>query len=676
MLSRWQRFWAWLTATRHSIKTLPAGTLADTLPEWNRPPAILAGAGISLDNPSNLLAGWDFMEAVITRLMPPEVDRATALSLIAVPKARGYRPGEYIRFETLMGELVQTRIDPDLHVLDCLDECEHPNRNHYILAELIRRGATVMTTNFDRLIEIAYQRTACPGEQALCIVHEDAEFPVEGPSAAKSPTLWKLHGSLSVAGAPTRRSLQATMVQVMWPALRTNKRAFLERVLETDDLLVLGYSGSDDLDLVPTLAEAPSQRALVWVDHEPRDRASGRQPRSAPDIVKNQKALTQYEVVGRERVFFIRGHPGDSPAADPTTVVLMPADTRDVIERLRERFCSDFAPQELSDQYQFGRVSPDAVTRYFDRWIAACAPLPSSRYRLALQLLARRACRRTERALYERLRQQHRRLISAPNATPPERLEDLVEAFNEREHPEPSTMYSRAADSRLLKDLDLLIADLPVELVGTAHRLTGCALWNLSRHDEAVSRFRLAWEVERRLGHLDNELATLTTWQKAAGDFRDHLSFTDHDEANQIAASMGNPTFPDDAFRRIQELSTQTGYQFNLWHHLLDSFESGYVEEDWERKRLILTEAQKMLRAFVDTGDVIQEARARFLLGLCLSDMGERQEATEHLVCLLELGKIIQLGDKAERARQVIEVMGTRHYAAKVRPAFRAAMWI
>src|SRR6185503_1706774 len=45
------------------------------------------------------------------------------------------------------------------------------------------------------------------------------------------------------------------------------------------------------------------------------------------------KALT-HEVVGRERVFFIRGRPSDSPAADPTTVVLVSADTRDVIDAL------------------------------------------------------------------------------------------------------------------------------------------------------------------------------------------------------------------------------------------------------------------------------------------------------------------------------------------------------
>src|ERR1044072_5800137 len=168
------------------------------LPDSGTSLAILAGAGISLDSPSNLLAGRDFMDAVLSRIMPKEIDSDTAQSLISVPSDRHFRPGEYIRFETLMGELVQSRIDPDLHVLDCLDECEHPNFNHYVLAELVRRGSVVMTTNFDRLIEVAYQRTAKPGELPLRVVYNDAQFPSDGPSHSKEPVLWKLHGSLSV----------------------------------------------------------------------------------------------------------------------------------------------------------------------------------------------------------------------------------------------------------------------------------------------------------------------------------------------------------------------------------------------------------------------------------------------------------------------------------------------
>jgi len=68
--------------------------------------------------------------AILSRVMPPEVDRATALSLINPPRGSNYRVGEYVRFEALMGELIRCGLDNNLHVLDCLDACEQPNQAH------------------------------------------------------------------------------------------------------------------------------------------------------------------------------------------------------------------------------------------------------------------------------------------------------------------------------------------------------------------------------------------------------------------------------------------------------------------------------------------------------------------------------------------------------------------
>src|SRR5712691_8714999 len=147
--------------SRPETEARPLDQLLSSLPDSATSLAVLAGAGISLDSPSNLLAGWHFMDAVLGRVLPTEVGPQVAQSLISVPKGRHFRPGEYIRFEPLMGQLAQS-IDQDLHVLACLDDCEQPNSNHYVLAELIPRGGVVMTTNFDRLIEIAYRRTAKP----------------------------------------------------------------------------------------------------------------------------------------------------------------------------------------------------------------------------------------------------------------------------------------------------------------------------------------------------------------------------------------------------------------------------------------------------------------------------------------------------------------------------------
>jgi hypothetical protein len=105
-----------------------------------------------INRPTFWMSERRFMEEALLRIASPDIDAKWALSILDLPRDRLRRPGEYLRFETLMGSLSQNEIDPDLHVLDCLDQCEHPNFNHYLLAGMLRSGMLVMTTNFDRLI--------------------------------------------------------------------------------------------------------------------------------------------------------------------------------------------------------------------------------------------------------------------------------------------------------------------------------------------------------------------------------------------------------------------------------------------------------------------------------------------------------------------------------------------
>jgi hypothetical protein len=38
-------------------------------------------------------------------------------------------------------------------------------------------------------------------------------------------------------------------------------------VIRRRDLLVIGYSGWDDLDIVPVLGDTGTTRRLIWIDH-------------------------------------------------------------------------------------------------------------------------------------------------------------------------------------------------------------------------------------------------------------------------------------------------------------------------------------------------------------------------------------------------------------------------
>jgi len=506
-----QRWIRELFAHRKVGDAKPAREIFARLPQSAQSLAILAGAGVSLDSPANLLAGWDFMDSVLSRILPVEIGEDFRRSLIQVPRGRSFRPGEYIRFETLMMALAQSGIDQDLHVLDCLDHCEQPNANHYILAELIRRGAVVMTTNFDRLIEIAYQRTMAPSAPPLRVVYEDAEFQLDG--AVMVPTLWKLHGSLSVSGQSTRASVQATIVQVLSPTMSRNKRKFVEAVIADRDLAIIGYSGSDDLDLVPILSDAPSERAMLWVNHVSSSVCTAFE--TASHFMANHRAITQYDVVGRDRFFFARGEVAIPAHAD--NVALVSANSAEIMVQLRERYCPDFSPPISARENEFGFRYPDAVRRYFDSWCKNCSPRPSSRYRLAIDLIQNRSFRPNVAQLRNELSRRYHELLMSPDATPEEQLNLLLEEFNSRDHPDPPTAESNIVNQKVADTLKKLIPHLPQHLWGTAHRLSACAVWNQNRRDEAEAIYRFAWEIDRKMGQISQELATLTTWQRVHG---------------------------------------------------------------------------------------------------------------------------------------------------------------
>jgi hypothetical protein len=92
----------------------------------------------------------------------------------------------------------------------------------------------------------------------------------------------------------------------MTPVRKQNRQRFLEAILRHRDLLILGYSGGDDLDIVPILADAEPEHALWWVNH------CSTMPNieSAVSLVKRLKVPTPLETIGRDRALLERG-PGD-----------------------------------------------------------------------------------------------------------------------------------------------------------------------------------------------------------------------------------------------------------------------------------------------------------------------------------------------------------------------------
>lgn len=216
--------------------------------------SFLTGAGISYDSPSNLPLAKDIVYRLIDVL---------SVDLDIKDQIKNQFDDRSLRFEQFM-ELITEIFDPNLHILDQLSMCNSPNLIHNLLAEFIRSNHFVFTTNFDCLIEKACMqkgisvRTVYSNKQNLC----------DGTKA-----VWKLHGSLQDEnGQDTRNSIVATLSRLGQKGEAFSSDPFLRRVFVSNisqhDLIVLGYSGSDDYDIVPMISQINTQNRIYWIWHD------------------------------------------------------------------------------------------------------------------------------------------------------------------------------------------------------------------------------------------------------------------------------------------------------------------------------------------------------------------------------------------------------------------------
>ncbi|MFX1397678.1 MAG: tetratricopeptide repeat protein [Promethearchaeota archaeon] len=237
----------------------------------------LVGAGCSADPPSNLPLGRKMIEAIVRHsCAKSEVDKILAI--------------EDLRFEQVV-EIVRDRLDPKLKIIDYYGECESPNLQHFFLAEMLKRGHFVVTTNFDFLIELALLKLLSPKVPEEVIVPVITEEDYKNPEYQNPNKLfkkgkmaiYKIHGSTenAITGEKTRESLIAT-IQAFGSGnegesvfqLEPFKRPAFEALSDGHSLVILGYSGSDDFDIVPTLKLLKGVENIVWVDHAPDDSES------------------------------------------------------------------------------------------------------------------------------------------------------------------------------------------------------------------------------------------------------------------------------------------------------------------------------------------------------------------------------------------------------------------
>jgi len=229
----------------------------------------LVGAGCSVESPSNLGTANSMMKAIIEySCAKSEIQKILNIN--------------ELRFEELV-ELFRDLLDPNLKILDYYGECNKPNLQHIFLAQMIKKGNFVITTNFDSLIEYALLKLKIPKESVIPVItKEDFEKysnPYKLIEELKYP-VYKIHGS--VKNIITSQEVKASLISTL-QALGSNKKGtnllsveyykkpLLEKITENRSLVVIGYSGGDDFDIIPTIKTLKKLENIYWINHTDKE---------------------------------------------------------------------------------------------------------------------------------------------------------------------------------------------------------------------------------------------------------------------------------------------------------------------------------------------------------------------------------------------------------------------
>jgi len=237
----------------------------------------LVGAGCSVDPPSNLPAGETMMEAIIRyTCAESEIDK-----LLGKVELEEGGKLEGLRFEQLI-EIIRDRLDPDLKIINFYGECDKPNIQHFFLAEMIKNGHFVMTTNFDFLIEYALQQSGVPREEIRIIITKEDFERFSDPQELffkRIKTLYKIHGStMNILKVGTERNTRKSLIATIKAfgankegdnvfQLESFKQSAFVNLTKDRSLVVIGYSGNDDFDIVPTLKVLKDVQDIIWINY-------------------------------------------------------------------------------------------------------------------------------------------------------------------------------------------------------------------------------------------------------------------------------------------------------------------------------------------------------------------------------------------------------------------------
>lgn len=227
----------------------------------------LIGAGASRD--AGFPIAYELLDELASLLISDRRSRTWVKHLAHYQRADRRTSNDFIRFEGFIDWALEIFGDAD-GLFSFIDLFDVPTSIDEALARAAAKGMHLLTVNFDDLLERAVDDAA--RQRAVTVdVHARArELPAE------SIPVVKLHGTRRMRSrGRSRRSgrpLQATIQRIAAGnpdfTLAGRQGVLFAQHVNDRDLVVVGYSGSDTIDIIPALTESSPSR-VIWIDHQP-----------------------------------------------------------------------------------------------------------------------------------------------------------------------------------------------------------------------------------------------------------------------------------------------------------------------------------------------------------------------------------------------------------------------
>ncbi|MHA1793458.1 MAG: tetratricopeptide repeat protein, partial [Promethearchaeota archaeon] len=562
-----------------------------------------------------------------------------------------------VRYEYII-QFFRDLVDENLKILDFFDLAKKPNVIHYYLANQMKNGNLVMTTNFDYLIEIAFGLD----DPRLAPVISKRDFkkysdPNRFLASGKLP-LFKLHGckrniktgKMTKEWAVTTLDALGKRQEDKIPMIPHYQQELFRKIGKGRTLIVLGYSGGDDLDIMPALRLMSELKKIIWIEHDP-----------FPDkmqwiFMKKLGALEMREknLVGKER--FLQELVNDGVEVyilKINTALLMASLLGKNDDELKVAGSNDASiekwlsknfpsPNELERIYNTGILlfdlkKFDLALQFFEK---ALKFLESSK--LKTLILANDDILKYKSAIIE-----HVGLILEKKGELDDALKYLERANSMHEH-----RGDKIAMARELGNIGLLqlrkgkfknalncfqksrkFLEREGDLNGISSQLgnIGMVHVKLGNHERALEFFENAYKIANELGDL-YKMATLlgnigVTW-KSMGYFQKALEY--YQKSFEIHSRLGN----------------RAGVASQLTN-------MGVVLKNMNKLDAALEKFKKALEIHEKIGDLSGKANDLGSLGVTYNKMGKVEKALEHALASYEVdshlgnleGMAIQLGN-------------------------------